>query len=310
MAELTRVSRDTDFEEIAAFQRRAFGHQWLKSERRRLQRAEYYGWKYFPPAGPALMATIRSRQELVAMVAAVPFALTAGAECAWQICDIATLPQFRQRGFFARCLTVLDTAVAADATFCFPNRQSRAGLIKAGYAVRSLLSVRARPLLPRLTNGTGAPGPGSVELDECGAAFATNGTERRIARTPEFLRWRYGAHPLNRYAALRATSALNDSCVVVRHLFNGRLSLIVDVSSTASEALRAQRAAARQWAQKTGCSALLWTRSVDVTAGGISVMSARQMPWHVVCYAKEPVESSSPATAGHFEIRFGDWDAI
>src|SRR5262249_24273578 len=106
MADLIRVSRDTDFEKIAAFQRRAFGNEWLKSERHRLQRAEYYGWKYFPPAGPAWLATVRSRQELIAMVSAVPFSLAGGGEIstAWQLRDIATDPSFRNRGLLSGCL--------------------------------------------------------------------------------------------------------------------------------------------------------------------------------------------------------------
>src|SRR5215216_4534985 len=101
MAELISVSRDTDFEEIAAFQRRAFGYERIKSERRRLQCAEYYRWKYFPPAGPARLAAVRSPRGLVAMLAAVPFKLEAGHATAWQICDIASDPEFRRRGLFA-----------------------------------------------------------------------------------------------------------------------------------------------------------------------------------------------------------------
>src|SRR5438128_73614 len=117
MAEVIRISHATDFEEITAFQRHAFGHDWLKSERRRLQRAEYYRWKYFPPAGPAWLAAIRAQQAMVTMVAAVPFELGEGHSTAWQICDIATDPQFRNRGFFAGCLAALSEAVGSDMTF-------------------------------------------------------------------------------------------------------------------------------------------------------------------------------------------------
>jgi hypothetical protein len=67
MAELISIPHATDFEEIASFQRRAFGDEWLKSERRRLQRAEYYQWKYNPPAGPAWLALVRSQQDIIAI---------------------------------------------------------------------------------------------------------------------------------------------------------------------------------------------------------------------------------------------------
>src|SRR5438067_10000597 len=148
MMELVRASRETNFEEIAAFQRRAFGYAWLKSERERLQHAEYYRWKYFPPAGPAWIAMIRSQNVIVAMLAAIPLNLTTGQarSVAWQICDIATHAQFRRRGFFARCLAALADAVAGDVTFCFPNRQSRAGLRRAGCSLHSQLRVRVQPI--------------------------------------------------------------------------------------------------------------------------------------------------------------------
>jgi len=53
MAELITTSPAIDFEEIATFQRRACGEDWLKTERRRSQYAEYYRWKYGPrPSKP------------------------------------------------------------------------------------------------------------------------------------------------------------------------------------------------------------------------------------------------------------------
>jgi len=315
MAELTRISRDTDFEEIAAFQRRAFGYEWLKSERRRLQRAEYYRWKYFPPAGPAWLATIRSRQELVAMVAAVPFGRAdgEGRSTAWQICDIATHPQFRNRGFFARCLAAISTGVAADMTFCFPNRQSRAGLVKAGYVVRSILRVRARPLLPRATSRSDESAVRSVNLIECDAAFADDaGRHDHIQRTPEFLRWRYTTHPLNRYVALRASPGQpKEACVIVRHLFDGRIGLVVDISSVSEEAVRTGQEAARQWAKTTGCSALLWTRGSEVDAAGSkNSIGGWQQPCSIVCYAHSNMVGVAQQISGRLQVQLGDWDAV
>jgi GNAT superfamily N-acetyltransferase len=314
MTELTTISRDTDFEEIAAFQRRAFGYEWLKSERRRLQRAEYYRWKYFPPAGPAWLATIRSQQELVAMAAVVPFGLAdgEGRSTAWQICDIATHPQFRNRGFFARCLAAIRAAVVADVTFCFPNKQSRAGLIKAGYAVRSILRLRARPLLPFSTRRSGESGVRAANLIDCDAAFARDlGRHHHIQRTPEFLRWRYATHPLNRYVALRTSPAESMACVIVRHLFDGRMGLVVDISSASDEALRAGQEAARQWAKTTGCSALLWTRGSDVDAlGSRSSIGGWQQPCRIVCYARSNVVGIAQQTSGRLQMQLGDWDAV
>ncbi len=313
MAELIRLSGDADFEEIAAFQRRAFGHEWLKSERRRLQCAEYYRWKYFPPRGPAWLALVRSRQQMVAMVAAVPFHLAMGQGAAWQICDIATDPQFRHRGFFAGCLAALSTAVAGDMMFCFPNKQSRAGLVRAGYAARSMLRVCARPLLPLATRKSDVAGFGTADLAECDAAFTIDPRRHRyIRRSPEFLRWRYAAHPLNRYVALRKPGdGGTDSCVVVRRMFKGRVGMVVENWSSSEEGARAAQDAGYRWAKSSGCLAFLWARDPRVPSPGNTRADLNwQLPWKIVCYTNRNPESSSPGTAGDLHVQLGDWDAI
>lgn len=314
MAELIRLSRDADFEEIAAFQRRAFGHEWLKSERRRLQCAEYYRWKYFPPAGPAWVALVRSQRQMVAMAAAVPFNLAMGEGAAWQICDIATDPQFRHRGFFANCLAALSRAVAGDMMFCFPNKQSRAGLIKAGYAARSMLRVHARPLFPLATRSkSDVAGSGTADLAECDAAFKLDPRRHRyIRRSPEFLRWRYAAHPLNRYVALRISGVgCTESCVVVRHMFNGRVGMVVESWSGSEEGARAAQKAGYRWAKSSGCLALLWARDPLVPSpGNTKAMLNWQLPWKIDCYTNRNSEPSSKGTADNLHVQLGDWDAI
>jgi hypothetical protein len=311
MAELIRLSRDADFEEIAAFQRRAFGYEWLKSERRRLQCAEYYRWKYFPPTGPAWLALVRSRQQMVAMVAAVPFDLATGEGAAWQICDIATHPQFRHRGFFASCLAALSEAVAGDVMFCFPNKQSRAGLIRAGYAARSMLRVHARPLFPLARRKSAAAGSGAADLAECDAAFWIDPRRHRyIRRSPEFLRWRYAAHPLNRYVALRRPGGGGTgSCVVVRRMFDGRVGMVVENWSGSEEG--AAQEAGYRWAKSAGCLALLWARDPLVPSPGNTRAGLNwQLPWKIVCYTNRYLESSSPETADDLHVQLGDWDAV
>jgi len=303
MADLTRISGTVDFDEIAAFQRRAFGDEWLKSERRRLQRAEYYRWKYFPPAGPAWLASIRSGHDMAAMAAAVPFhaAGADGASTAWQICDIAVDPGFRRRGLFARCLAALATAVAGDTTFCFPNRRSRAGLIKAGYAASTLLRVRGRPLIGLAGGKSAAAVADPVSLAGRAAASEANlGRHRHIRRSPEFLRWRYAAHPLNRYVGL---SLQDGAGAIVRHLFGGRVGVVVESWPDWEEGMQAGYEAACRWARDSGCWALVEARNAPASAGGIR-------PWDVVCLARENREPSSQARAEPLRLRLGDWDAV
>jgi len=307
MAELIRISPETDFEEVATFQRRAFGHDWLKSERRRLQRAEYYQWKYFPPAGPAWLAAARSQRTMIAMVAAVPFAVGEGGSTAWQICDIATDPQFRSRGLFARCLAALGEAVGNDRMFCFPNRQSRSGLARAGYAVRTVLRIQAQPLGPAGRRLEAARAM-SASLAVCETAFRVDpGRHFHVRRSPDFLDWRYGRHPLNRYVALHTEEGGAESCVIVRHLLNGRAALVVETWSGSEDAMGAAREAARRWAKGSGCWVLLATDVARANTGpNKSAARARLLPWDVVCYTRE----DAAGTTEGLHVQLGDWDAV
>src|SRR5262249_34592904 len=149
--------------------------------------------------GPAWLATVRSQQELIAMVAAVPFSLAGGEgiATAWQLCDIATDPRFRNRGLFAGCLDALDTALAGGMTFCFPNARSGAGLTKAGFEVGAILSIHMMLVLPRW-GASNSVSPGADALDEQAVPSSAPKGRLDIERSREFLRWRYDAHPLNR----------------------------------------------------------------------------------------------------------------
>jgi hypothetical protein len=304
MAELIRVSRDTDFEEIAAFQRRAFGNEWLKSERRRLQRAEYYRWKYFPPAGPAWLATVRSQQDLIAMVAAVPFSLAGGEgiSTAWQLCDIATDPGFRNRGLFAGCLDALDTTVAGGMTFCFPNARSRAGLTKAGFEVGAILSIHSMLVLPRLRAGTSVPAMANALDGEPVSSSAPS--HLHIERSREFLKWRYDTHPLNRY--VRLASDQGAAQVVIRRLFGDRIGVIAEFSSHSEQGLGAAKALARRWAASAGCLALIHAPGVPYRP----LPRRRQAPWHVPCYARGHRLSPGQGSPPSLHVQLGDWDAI
>jgi Acetyltransferase (GNAT) domain len=306
MADLIRVSRDTDFEEIAAFQRRAFGNEWLKSERRRLQRAEYYRWKYFPPAGPAWLATVRSQQELIAMVAAVPFRLAGGEgiSTAWQLCDIATDPRFRNRGLFAGCLDALDTTLAGGMTFCFPNARSRAGLTKAGFEVGAVLSIHMMLVLPGSRASSSVPAAADALHGQAASSSAPK-DDLHIERSREFFSWRYDAHPLNRYVRLAADRGAAHADVVVRRLFGDRIGVIADLSHT-EQGVGAAKALARRWAASAGCLALVHAPGVA------SRPSSRrwQRPWHVPCYARGHRPVAGQGLPSRLHVQLGDWDAV
>jgi hypothetical protein len=245
------------------------------------------------------------------MLAAVPFKLATADATAWQICDIASDPEFRQRGLFARCLELVREAAADDVMFCFPNARSRRGLDKAGYSVVSRMRLQVRPIFALPFAGTGPAPAHSTNLPACEAAFQTCPVHRRfIQRSPEFLHWRYAAHPLNRYVCVAASgTGPSTSCVIVRHLtvLRMRLGIVVDGCSGSDEDARAGHAAARGWAKESGCSALVWARDLAMQSPSGTVMGNLERPWHVTCFARAV---DGARFGGPAQMQLGDWDAV
>jgi hypothetical protein len=261
MVELISEFNSFDFDELASFQRRAFGAQWLNPESRRIQSPKYYYWKYLPPSGPAVVATIRCNRNLVSTAAAIPVVLAIGPRRlrAWQVCDIATDPRYRGRRYFSRCLEALGVATNGEMIFCFANSRSRAGMTRSGYSAHAALRLNLIPLFSGLGRSSKWSEPNLSHLE----AFADFGVgdETRLhgERSLEFLRWRYKSHPMTAYTCMPTYSNGMNGFVIVRQvcIFNIRIGVIMELWPLCTGGIRAGIDAAFRWAKETQCFALL-----------------------------------------------------
>jgi hypothetical protein len=315
--EVVKISPSFDFERIALFQRHCFGLDLTSPERWRLQCHSYYRWKYFTPAGPAWVASVHSKDSLLAMTAAVPFRVAAGSHQfrAWQICDIATHPQFREQGLFSKCLRALRETLGREIMFCFPNERSRRGLARMGFLVRDRLRVRARPVFFI------SKGESPIEFDlsalpsELHFASKTE-PQLHVTRSAEFLRWRYNSHPVTKYSCIMMpTSSTMQGHIVVRimDLVGLRLVLILESWPSSEIGLRLGINAALQWAKKNRCCAVL-SAANQTTATSIIERFWSLRGWILPKSISFCATSGDPTLAHEISntwtLQPGDWDAV
>ena len=301
-----------DFEELASFQRRAFGRPWLNPERARLQRPEYYCWKYSSPAGFANLATIRCNGDLAATAAAVPVTIVSGRHRmrAWQVCDIATDARFRKRGLFSRCLEALSAASNDEMMFCVPNRQSRVGLARAGFSAQSTFGVYLSPILPQWGGKSEWNAAELDYLEAIGTTISDEESRPHAERSLEFLRWRYASHPLTHYTCLPVHAPDGSrGFVMVRHvdIFGLRLGLVMETWPLSDVGRRASMDMAERWARQTHCLALLASSGVLPTA------EHWRLRWKLsdrFVVAKRLDASIPGAASTSLLTQIGDWDAL
>ncbi len=156
--------------------------------------------------------------------------------------DTATHPDHQRRGIFSRLTRrALDelTAEGVGLVFNTPNDRSGPGYLKLGWVGLGRITVAARPTAPssllRLIGARGAAERWSMPVDAgldptgimsdpaLGDLLASQPTVTglRTRRTPGFLAWRYGFHPL-RYRLVLAGGDIGDGFAVFRVRRRGR----------------------------------------------------------------------------------------
>jgi GNAT superfamily N-acetyltransferase len=183
---------------------------------------EFFTWKHLDnPFGRSLLLVAEHQDRLIGLRAFMRWRFRAGQRtlAAVRAVDTATHPDFQGLGVFSRltraALEAMDGQV--DLVFNTPNGKSGPGYLKLGWREvgKVPVSVRARRPLRLLLSGRARPHPEPpVAADEAVAALADEAAlaallarepaPRGLAtpRTPEYLRWRYGAAPLLGYRAV------------------------------------------------------------------------------------------------------------
>lgn len=199
---------------------------------------ELFAWKHFEnPFGRSLLLVAEGEGRIAGLRAFMRWDLvTPGGDvlrCVRAV-DTATHPDFQRLGIFRR-LTVaaLEEATAAgiDMVFNTPNPKSGAGYLSMGWVEVGDLGVMAAPGRG-LVSGKATPDvlPEASEfLTDPTPATGLSVSDRparglRTPRSPEYLAWRFGAHPTARYYRVDARSS---TAVVRPNVRSGRRELVL-----------------------------------------------------------------------------------
>jgi GNAT superfamily N-acetyltransferase len=196
---------------------------------------EFHIWKYFSPAGEAVISSVLIQGEVVASVSALPtlFQTPSGVKKGWQIGDIATLPPARRKGLYRSCLNALVELLGDDILVCFPNDRSERALEEQGFRFSTDVRTFVRPLNPFAPRATELrPENGSEAFEK----FASTGRRDRYSffRDRDYLEWRYRKNPACRYDVIPTDEGYS----VLRsfRLFGTAVGIVMEVGAASDRA--------------------------------------------------------------------------
>lgn len=201
---------------------------------------ELWAWKHTKnPFGPSIVLVAAAGSRIAGVRAMMRWRLrtTSGEtlECLRPV-DTATHPDFARRGIF-RELTMTALEIAGDQgvhlVFNTPNPKSAPGYLKMGWRHVAWLGAMVRPRLGRAV--TPVPGevpflprvaPAVASIEEMPTALPERDPRgMRTPRPPDYLAWRFRAHPTARYGWVADSE---DGGLVTRaSARNGRTELVV-----------------------------------------------------------------------------------
>mgnify|MGYP001237534433 CR=1 FL=1 len=146
------ISPDSlDLDEYTSLQRKSYSELLTsRNVNNEFINNNYYTWKYHPPSGNAKIAIIKDKEAIVAANAMIPYNISGNKYNlkGWQSCDTATLPRYRGRGFFQKCIHALKESINENEIFFgFPNNNSISGFKKIGWIENSIITTWINPYL-------------------------------------------------------------------------------------------------------------------------------------------------------------------
>jgi GNAT superfamily N-acetyltransferase len=249
-----RPFRESDLEEVLEVLRLSLGEPpGLRRTR------ELFAWKHFDnPFGRSLMLIAEGEGRVAGFRAFIRWQLKgpsgATLRCVRAV-DTATHPDFQRRGIF-RDLTMAGidqaTSEGTDLIFNTPNEKSGAGYLTMGWhriGDVGLMGVPSPRALRRARSETWNTNT-SLHVANASPASLAKASIRldrpargwRTPRTPDYLRWRFGAHPTAQYLLYEDERA---AAIARANVRRGRRELVLSELSGSSAPIRHLRRAAR-----------------------------------------------------------------
>jgi len=287
-------------------------------EIRRTLTPKFYCWKYDAPAGSAVVVAAKEGGRMASMLSAVPFHYSRGdvEQRGWQICDIATLPEFRGRGLYRRCLQALIHELPpGDLLICFPNRNSSHELFKQSFTRIAELTTFGRPILffgraePEGAERHVFPHSLSPPAEDC----------LRVSKHFDYFMWRYIRDPVHRYFVHVDQRPGEPDAIIVMRSFNiGRFSvgLIMELHASNPKVQHRLIRTAVKWAAANRLKALL------IVSSGLSLWAGMRLGFlpvpafltpkrHIVVGRLAGAPGELPALLrGRWHFHIGDWDGL
>ena len=270
---------------------------------------DFYIWKYFSPAGQAVISSVLVEGEVVSSVSAWPtlFHTPSGVRKGWQIGDIATLPSARRRGLYRRCLNGLVERLGGEILVCFPNANSRKEIEGQGFRFTVDVRTFVRPLNPFAARLEVARSEGNPwESVTLGPADRRDGFS--FFKSRDYLEWRYQKNPACRYDVVASDRGY---CIVRSfNLFGVSVGVVMEFAAEAEQPACDLVREAECLAAGKGMRA-----NFIMTSSPLSrTLRARYaplprvlLPKRQALFVRTPVPTS-PST--QWEVQIGDWDGL
>lgn len=319
---LTILSPDEiDFEAYAGMQRASFAellrHSGVPDD---FMSPQYYSWKYRPPAGNARIAMVVENGEMVASTGMFPLKIAVrGRELiGWQFCDAATVPKGRSKGYFTKCIQLLQAELKHDGVFFgFPNKNSKGGFDRIGWRETQTVATFARVIPfarpPRSDDDV-------VEFDPANDAFnarVASCSHTSLVRNADYIRWRYLQHPSHPYTIyFHRVSGGSDGYVVLREIpiAGRRAVLLMELHASSPAIEKALLRRATYWGLQRGIHYVLMLSNYFTGWTGLKkgfvLLPSRCLPKQQVLMGSGTTQEGHDVMGEEWLVQTGDWDGF
>lgn len=281
---------------------------------------KYYQWKYRPPAGNARIALVFDEGEMVASNAMFPLKIAVGERelQGWQSCDTATVPKARGKGYFMKCLKVLEAELKpGEIFFGFPNKNSKRGFEKLGWRETQTVPAFVK-IIPFLWGRENAGE--DIGFDLVNGTFdppETATVRPTLVRNAAYLRWRYEEHPTCKYSiyAHRMNHAL-DGYVVIREaeIMGRRAVLLMELHASSQAVERALLMKAKHCGVKRGIHYVVMVSNYFTGWSGLLkgfiLIPSRFLPKQQVLMGSGTTPETHEVMGEQWLVQLGDWDGF